>query len=130
MSNNQSSIRSPLGRARGLGSAKDGTNHWIMQRLSALAMIPLILYFLTQLDSITGSDVYAFRAWAGQPLVAVALISFIVASFYHATLGLQVIIEDYIHHEGVKIAFLALNKIFFFFLAVAAIYGVIAVKLG
>lgn len=123
-----SSIRSPLGRARGLGSAHDGTHHWILQRVSAVALIPLALFFLSQLPEITSADYTAFRDWIRQPLTAIALLLFIICSFYHGSLGLQVIIEDYVSNAGRKFALLLLNKLTFLFLGFACLYAVIAIN--
>ncbi|WP_299395551.1 succinate dehydrogenase, hydrophobic membrane anchor protein [Pelagibius sp.] len=104
------SLRSPLGKVRGLGSAKDGTGHWWAQRLSALALIPLTLWFCVAVVSLSGADHAAVAAWAGSPVVAGLLILLIAATFYHAYLGVQVVIEDYVHQEGLKIAGLLLVK--------------------
>jgi len=126
----QSSLRSDLGRARGLGSAKDGTHHWWMQRVSAIAMIPPIFYFLYNIDHVVSSDYVGFVNWMTQPLPALAMLLFVVTSFYHAALGIQVIIEDYIHCEGKKFFFLLLNKLFFFFLSFATAYAVVRLNFG
>ncbi len=96
------SRRAPLGRVRGLGSAKEGSAHWWSQRLGALALIPLGLWFAASVAGMAGADYYTMRAWVGSPLVAGLLLLLIVATFHHGYLGLQVIIEDYIHHEGLK----------------------------
>lgn len=130
MTHNNDSIRTPLGRARGLGSAREGAHHWWMQRASSVALIPLCLFFLMQFDRIVTTDHAAFIAWAAEPCVAVGLLLFIVTAFYHAALGIQVIVEDYVHGEGAKIAVLLLNKIFFFFLGVAAVFAVIRISFG
>lgn len=121
-------IRNPLGRARGLGSAKEGFHHWWMQRVTAVAMIPLFVYLVSQAAVLAGGDYTAITVWLDRPVNAVAMLLFIVSSFYHAALGIQVIVEDYIHGEGVKITALLLNKLFFLFMAVAAIYAVLAVN--
>ena len=97
-------LRSPLGRVRGLGSAKSGTEHWWAQRLTALALIPLSLWFVASVAAMTGADYATMRAWCDSPLVGTLLILLIVATFYHAYLGLQVVIEDYVHNEPLKIA--------------------------
>lgn len=128
--NNQDSIRSPLGRARGLGSAKDGTHHWIVQRITAIALIPLSLYFLWQLPHIVNPDHGDLLEWIEDPVVAIALLLFIVTAFYHAALGVQVIIEDYIHNEFFKISCLILNQLTFFVLGVTGIYAVIRLSFG
>lgn len=124
------SIRTPLGRARGLGSAKDGTHHWWVQRVSAIAMIPSLVYLLVQLPALTTHDHDALLIWLQQPLPALALAIFIASAFYHASLGIQVVIEDYIHGEGQKIALLLVNKLAFLFLGVAAIYAVVRINFG
>lgn len=125
-----STIRTPLGRARGLGSAKDGTHHWWVQRVSAIAMIPAMLYLMTQLPQIVDHDHGAFVYWLGQPCPALALGVFLAAAFYHAALGVQVIIEDYIHCEGQKIALLLVNKLGFLLLGIAAIYAIVRINFG
>ncbi len=104
------SFKSHLGRVRGLGSAKEGSGHWWSQRLSAIALVPLTIWFAFSVAAHTGADYEAMRAWVGSPVVAALLILTITAVFYHAYLGLQVVIEDYVHHEGVKVAGLILVK--------------------
>ena len=91
------SMRSPLGKARGLGSAKDGVHHWWFQRLTAIALVPLTLYFIWLLLCLMGLDQLTARAMVAKPLNASLLAAFIIALFLHAQLGLQVVIEDYIH---------------------------------
>jgi len=120
------SLRSPLGRVRGLGSAKDGTHHWWAQRLTALALIPLTVWFVISVIVMTGGDYYAMVAWAGSPLVAGLLILLIVATFYHGALGLQVVIEDYVHHEMTKLALLLFVKATALVLALAAVLSVLS----
>ncbi|MCZ6509344.1 MAG: succinate dehydrogenase, hydrophobic membrane anchor protein, partial [Alphaproteobacteria bacterium] len=90
------SLRSPLGRARGLGSAKSGTQHWWAQRLTAIALVPLTIWFVIAMVAATGSDYTTARAFIGNPVTAVLLVLLIVATFHHAQLGLQVVIEDYV----------------------------------
>lgn len=121
---NEATIRSPIGRARGLGSARDGTHHFWMQRVTAMALLPLTLFFLWHLDSIAESDYTAFLKWMHHPSVAIASILFVIASFYHAMLGVQVIIEDYVHAEGCKIACLLLNKFTFVGLGFACLFAI------
>ena len=126
----QETIRTPLGRARGLGSAKDGTHHWWMQRVTAVILIPLCLYFAFEIAALTTANHAAFIAWMRSPLHAIAFLLFIGTAFYHAVLGIQVVIEDYVHHEGAKFASLLLNKIVFLFLGVTAVYAVIRLNFG
>lgn len=130
MKNDTTSIRSPLGRARGLGSAKDGTHHWWMQRLSAIALTVPMIYLLCNIDHIVSPDYAAFLAWLRQPAPAIALVLFIASSFYHAALGLQVVIEDYVHCECGKFFWLVASKLFFFFLGFAAVFAVIRLNFG
>ena len=96
------SRRSALGRVRGLGSAKDGVHHWWAERLSALALIPLTVWFVASVVSMAGADYYAMRDWLSNPVVTGLLILVIVMTFYHGALAAQVVIEDYVHNEPVK----------------------------
>ena len=119
------SLRSPLGRVRGLGSAKDGTSHWWAQRLTALALVPLVIWFVVSVIAMTGADYPAFAAWIASPVVAGLLILMIAAVFYHATLGLQVVIEDYMHSEMPKLALLLIVKALAIVLALSGILSVL-----
>ncbi len=121
----QPNLRSPLGRVRGLGSAKDGTGHWWAQRLTALALIPLTVWFCGTVISFIGADYAAVAAWIASPVVSGLLILLIVATFYHAVLGLQVVIEDYVHSEGVKIALLLVVKALAIVLSLSAVLSVL-----
>jgi succinate dehydrogenase / fumarate reductase membrane anchor subunit len=124
------SMRSPLGRARGLGSAKSGTQHWWAQRLTALALVPLTIWFVIAMVAATGSDYASARVFIGNPITAVLLILLIVATFHHAQLGLQVVIEDYVHTKPVEIALLLIIKGAAVVLALAAIFAVLSVAFG
>ncbi|MEZ0261099.1 MAG: succinate dehydrogenase, hydrophobic membrane anchor protein [Alphaproteobacteria bacterium] len=128
MKKNKDSIRTPLGRARGLGSSKEGTHHWWMQRVTSIALLPLSLYWLFQLKHITETDHGDFTAWLHQPVNGIAAVLFIIASFYHAMLGVQVIIEDYVHGEGAKIVTLLLNKLAFFTAGAVCIFAVLYIN--
>lgn len=100
------SIRTPLGRVRGLGSAKSGVTHFWRQRLTAVALVPLTIWFVWAVARYAGAphaDVIAFLA---NPFNAATMLLFVLAGLYHAVLGLQVIIEDYVHKEGSKLALL------------------------
>ena len=124
------SLRSPLGRARGLGSAKSGTQHWWSQRLTALALVPLTIWFVIAMVAATGADYTSARAFIGNPITAVLLILLIVATFHHAQLGLQVVIEDSVHTKPVEIALLLITKAAAVVLALAAILAVLLIALG
>lgn len=102
MSAKSKSLRTPLGRVRGLGSAKGGSHHWWLQRVTAVALIPLTLWFVASIAAMTGADYEVVRAWIANPVVAVLLVLMILATFYHLKLGVQVVLEDYVHHTGLR----------------------------
>ncbi len=118
-----SNMRDPLATARGLGSAKDGVNHWWMQRVTAIALLLLAPWFIYFAVSLIGADHYAVRAAIAQPLTATLLVSFVIAMCWHARLGLQVVVEDYIHGW----LELALQLLIKFAYAIAAIAAIIAI---
>jgi succinate dehydrogenase / fumarate reductase, membrane anchor subunit len=124
------SLRSPLGRARGLGSAKDGTHHFWVQRVSAVALIPLSLWFVFSLASLPGASFEQVSWWVGYPAVAVTLVIFIAAALYHSMLGVQVVIEDYVGGEGMKLVALLLSKFFHIAVAAASIFAVLKIALS
>ena len=97
------SLRSPLGKVRGLGSAKNGTHHWWMQKVSAVALVPLTIWFVSSIVQMTRADYEVVTNWMNSPIVAVLMLLFVTTGIYHLKLGLQVIIEDYIHSEGSKV---------------------------
>ena len=120
-------LRSPLGRALGLGSAKEGVAHWWAQRITAAALVPLLLWFVVSLIALTGADRKAVVAWLHSPFAAIVTVLLLIAGFYHMSLGVQVVIEDYVHHEGIKISALVLNKLVTFALAAAGIFAVLRI---
>ncbi|MDP3294024.1 succinate dehydrogenase, hydrophobic membrane anchor protein [Nevskia ramosa] len=124
------SLRSPLSQARGLGSAKDGVGHWWMQRMTAIALIPLSLWFVFSLVRFPLLDHATMVAWIHAPLVAVALVLFFLAMFYHAALGVQVVIEDYVGNEGVKLVSIVVTKFALFAFGAAAIFAVLKIAFG
>jgi succinate dehydrogenase / fumarate reductase membrane anchor subunit len=118
------SVRSPLARVRGLGSAQHGVGDWWVQRVTAVALVPLAVWFVAGVISLAGADHRTVALWMGHPVNAVLLILLLVAMFRHAQLGLRVVIEDYVHHEGAKIALLlAVNGV----LAVLAVGSILSV---
>ena len=118
------SMRTPLSRVRGLGSTREGTGHFWKQRLTAVANLPLLFGFIWFVICSLGSSHAQFAASVGNPFVAALLILFIVSGVVHMKLGMQVIIEDYVHGEGAKLAALIGN---IFFCAAAGLVGVLAV---
>ena len=118
-------FRAPLGRVRGLGAAKEGVQHWWVQRLTAVALVPLSLWFVASIIALAGADHAAVTAWLAAPLPLGLMIVLIVATFWHAQLGVQVVVEDYVHAEGVKIVALVLVKFASLALALAAILALL-----
>lgn len=123
-------LRSPLSRVRYLGSAKEGTHHWWAQRLTALALIPLVIWFVVSIICLSGADYGAVRAWVASPLSMVLLILTLAMTFWHGALGLQVVIEDYIHVEWQKITLLVLLKGAALLLTVIGIVAIARIAFG
>jgi len=124
------SLRTPLAKARGLGSAKDGTHHFWVQRLTAVALIPLTIWFALSIASLATAGQVEVVAWMKSPLSATLMLSFIMAGFWHMKLGLQVVIEDYVHTESTKITCLILNNLIAIFLTLAAFLSVLKMLFG
>ena len=122
--------RTPIARARGLGSAKDGTHHWWMQRITAIALVPLTVWLVGSLVAIGSADHAQTVHWIRSPAVSIALLLTIAALFHHAQLGLQVIIEDYVHAEWKKIAVLITVKLLAIAIAATAAFSVLKIAFG
>ena len=118
-------MRSMLGRARGLGAAKSGTQHWWSQRVTAIALIPLALWFVISIFTLIGAPRASVAAWASGPITAALLLATIAALFQHMYLGVQVVIEDYIHSERQRMAWLLATKGITALLALAAVVAVL-----
>ncbi len=125
-----SAMRSPLGRAVGLGSAKEGVEHWLAQRIAAVALVPLVLWFVIAVIQLVGADLDAVQDWVGRPLPAILLVLLLIATFYHAALGLQVVVEDYVHFELARLGLVILARLACIALAVAGIVAVLTLALG
>jgi succinate dehydrogenase / fumarate reductase, membrane anchor subunit len=124
------SFRTPLARARGLGSARRGTAHWLAQRITAVALIPLSLWFVISVMIYMHADYVTVLIWLHSPAVSVLLALFVATLYYHAYLGLQTVIEDYLHDEWLKVSALVLIKFICILLAAAGIFAVLRVAFG
>jgi len=122
-------MRSPLGRAIGLGSAKEGVGHWWRERVTAIALVPLSIWFVASMIAHIGSDYATVVAWLRTPLATISMILLLIASFYHSALGLQVVIEDYVH-SGAKFAAVVMVRLGSFALAVAGVITTMRVAFG
>ncbi len=122
-------MRSPLGRARGLGSARAGAAHWWTQRLTAIALVPLTLWFLCAMVRTIGASRDDVVSWMAGPLPIVLMIALVVATFHHLQAGLQVVIEDYVENDGLRIGAVLLVKAAAVLLALACIVAVLRLGL-
>ncbi|MCE2516884.1 MAG: succinate dehydrogenase, hydrophobic membrane anchor protein [Alphaproteobacteria bacterium] len=121
------SMQTPLGRVRGLGSARKGVGHWWTQRLTAMGMIPLVIYLIIGLLTNIGADHAAAMAWLGSPFNATAALLLFGVGFYHASLGLQVIIEDYVSNENRRLLMLVAVKLGMTGLAALSLFSVLSI---
>jgi succinate dehydrogenase / fumarate reductase membrane anchor subunit len=127
-----SPMRSPLGRAIGLGSAKEGVEHWWAERLTALALVPLTIWFVISIVELAGAgaDRAAFIAWVRHPVSAAVWVLLLIATFHHSALGLQVVIEDYVENEPARFVLLILNRLGNLLLAILGIVAIVKMTLG
>lgn len=130
MSAKPATLRSPLGRVRGLGSAKEGTHHWWAQRLTAIALIPLTFWFVYSLIGLSDAGFVEFVAWLQSPINATLMILTVAVAFHHAQLGVQVVIEDYIPGHGARLAHIIVVKFLCIALATLCIVSVLVVAFG
>lgn len=123
-------FRTPVKNARGLGSAHDGTHHWWVQRITALALIPLGLWFVASLVGLLQADYAAAVSWLAQPVNAVLLVLLLGVMFRHSYLGIQVVVEDYVHGSVTKLVTLVLLQFAHLVLAAAGIFVVLRIAFG
>ena len=122
-------MRSPLGRARGLGAAHAGAAHWWAQRLTSLALVPLTLWFLCGMIRMLGATRDDVVSWMGGPLPIVLMIALVIATFHHMQAGLQVVIEDYVDNDWLRVGSILLVKAVSVLLALACIVSVLRLGL-
>lgn len=123
-------LRSPLGRARGLGSARAGSKHWWAQRVTSIALIPLTIWFIWSILHLTGASRVDVADWMSSPLRLALMLALIAGTFHHLQLGLQVVIEDYVHHETMKLASVLAMKGVAIILALMCAISTLALGLG
>lgn len=119
-----------IGRVRALGSAHSGTHHWLLQRFTAIGNLVLGLYLLFSLVGMADHGFKAMREWAAQPITATAIALFVITTFWHARLGLQVLVEDYVHEHGNKFAAMALLNVLSFAGAAFGLFAIVRIALG
>jgi succinate dehydrogenase / fumarate reductase membrane anchor subunit len=118
-------MQNPLARARGLGSARSGSGHWWLQRVSALVLAPLTVWFVISFTPLISADHRAYSQWIGSPVNAVLMILLVIALFYHMALGLQVIAEDYLHSERIKLLSVISIQLACLVLAIAGVVSIL-----
>ena len=123
-------LRSPLGRVLGMGTAKEGVHHWWHQRLSSIALVPLSIWFVTSLLALPGYDHATLTAWMSHTTTALLLALFVLVSAWHSQLGVRVVVEDYVHGTGSKTLLLVLSSFAHVLLGAAGVLAVLKVALG
>lgn len=124
------SLRTPLAHVRGLGSAKGGTHHWWMQRVTSIALVPLVLWFAFSMLRYSRVEYEVFQHWLSNPINAGLMVTFLVTVFYHAKLGMQVIYEDYVRPEWVMYLTLLVTQFVLFLLGAISIISVLKIALA
>ncbi len=124
------SLRSPLGRVLGLGSARDGTSHWWAERVSSVALVPLTLWFLFSLLLLPSLDFTVLRAWLTVPMSGFLTLLLVVVLTYHAYLGSVVIVEDYVHEHGAKLTLMVSLRFLFVLCGGASLFAILRIAFG
>lgn len=122
-------LQTPLSKARGLGSAKGGVHHWWVQRVSGAALVPLTLWFIFSVANLAGAPHADWAQWLANPLNTVLMIALVLCGFHHGHLGLQVVIEDYIRKEAVKLILITSIRWFAALLAISSIFAILKATL-
>ena len=124
------SLRSPLGLVSGLGSAKGGAHHWWLQRLTSIALVPLTIWFTVSMLSLPSLDHVTVVSWMAQSWTALLLIVLVLVATYHSQLGVRVVVEDYVHNNGMKTLTLVILTFAHALLAVAGVFAILKVAFG
>jgi len=122
-----SHLRTPLSQVKGLGSAKEGTGHFWVQRLTAIGLVPLVLWLSFSIAALPGMDYVSIREWISSPFTSIMLILFLIAGFYHAKLGLQTVIEDYIGNHSTRTVMIIVVSFLATILAVTGVFSVLRI---
>ncbi len=123
-------LRSPLAKAKGLGASGEGSHHFWLQRITALALIPLVLWFCFSIALLPEASYNTITLWLQSPFNAIMMALLVIVSFQHAHLGIQVILEDYIHDHGKRFIAVTFVKFLSYIMMVAGLYAIIKITLG
>ena len=123
------SLELPLAKVKGMGASGEGSHHWWRQRLSALILIPLTIWFLFSLFDQVGESRQTVIAWIAHPFTAIGLIAYSIFMFYHAQLGIQVVVEDYVRHHGIRMGLLLFSKAVFLTCGFLTVFSVLQIAL-
>ncbi|WP_424811582.1 succinate dehydrogenase, hydrophobic membrane anchor protein [Roseococcus sp. YIM B11640] len=126
-SSSQTALRTPLGRVRGLGSAKSGTHHWWMQRVTSIALLPLTIWFVLSMIGLAGASYLETLIWIATPVNAVLLVALLLLTFHHMANGIQVVVEDYVRNEMQRIIVMLIVKGACALLALAGVFSVLRI---